>query len=312
MTAETGQRPDVSVVIPVHNGADFVIDACRSALGQVGIRVEVLVVENGSTDDTVARVASLQDKRLRLLRQTEVGVSRARNRGIEEARADWIAFLDADDRWRPEKLRRQLERAGPADLLFCDCVLVEGRGERAETFLDLNPPPADDAALLPALLERPNFIPLSSTVVRRSAVQSVGGFRQDRAHSEDWDLWVRMALAGCAWSCLREPLVEYTVNPQGASRDNRSIFAGEAQTLTDAMPDLERLGLAAVARRRIRSAELQSVVYGRRAEAPVRERVRDLALLLRNGPSRRAILAQVAYTVAPGPVLRRRRADSET
>jgi cellulose synthase/poly-beta-1,6-N-acetylglucosamine synthase-like glycosyltransferase len=309
VTAGTSARPDVSVVIPVRNGADYVMDACLSALGQVGVGVEVLVVENGSTDDTVARVASLRDDRLRLFRQAQAGVSVARNRGIEEARADWVAFLDADDRWRPEKLRRQLDAAGSADLLFCDCVLVAGDRARESTFLDVNPPPAADAPLLPELLERPNFIPLSSVVVRRSALQSVGGFRPRRSHSEDWDLWVRLALAGCTWSCLAEPLVEYTVNPQGASRDNRSIFAGEVQTLTDAMPDLQRRGLAEAARRRIRAAELLSVVYGRQAGSPLRERVRDLAVLVRSGPSWRAVLAQLAYTVAPGPVLRRRRAE---
>lgn len=291
--------PDVSVVIPVRNGGAFVAEACRSALAQADVDVEVIVVENGSTDDTVERVRAIADPRLRLLHQETAGVSRARNLGVDQASAPWVAFLDADDRWEPEKLRRQLGAAGDAQLVFSDAAVVR-EGERVgPPFHQVNPPPAPTADLLSELLARPNFIPLSSVVVLRSNLTAVGGFRSDLSHSEDWDLWVRLALAGCTAVRVADTLVTYRVNPQGASRDVRAIYRGEVESLRALRPDLEGRGAGPAARRRIRTAERLAVVYGREPEAPLADRLKDLTSLLRGGPSWRSWLAQVAYTVAP-------------
>ena len=298
-------RPRVSVVVPVRNGADFVVDAVASALGQEAVDVEVVVVENGSTDDTATRVASIGDPRVRLLRQEPAGVSRARNLGIRESRGDWVAFLDADDLWRTDKLTRQLAAAGGASLVFTDARLIQDDGTVSATFFGFNPPPPAREAMLPELLARPNFIPLSSVMVRKVAVSGASGFREDLTHSEDWDLWVRLALASIPWTYLAEPLVTYRVHGLGASRDHRAIYRGEVASLLPLLPELERLGLGPAAHRRLHRAEHLSIVYGRRSDAPPRERLRDLATLIRNRPSWRASLAQVAYTAAPGFVVRR-------
>jgi glycosyltransferase involved in cell wall biosynthesis len=310
MTEDAVPRPEVSVVIPVRDGAGFVIDACRSALTQRGVDVEVLVVENGSTDDTVEQVRSVTDSRLRLLHQDPPGVSRARNLGVSQASAEWIAFLDADDRWSPDKLRRQLDAAAGAgaDLVFSDAAVVRddvdvGVGAKL-SFHQVNPPPPSAATLLPELLARPNFIPLSSVLVRRARVTAVGGFRTDLTHSEDWDLWVRLALAGCLAAHVPEQLVTYRVNQLGASRDVRAIFRGEERSLLPLLPALDRHGSGDAARRRIRTARGMSVVYGRRAGAPLPERLRDLANLARTRASWRSQLAQLAYTVAPATARR--------
>jgi glycosyltransferase involved in cell wall biosynthesis len=307
MTEDAVPRPDVSVVIPVRDGAGFVVDACRSALAQRGVDIEVLVVENGSTDDTAERVRSVADARLHLLHQDPPGVSRARNLGVSQASGKWVAFLDADDRWSPDKLRHQLDAAAGtgADLVFSDAAVVRDGAGAGPSFHQVNPPPPPSAPLLPELLARPNFIPLSSVLVRRELVTAAGGFRTDLTHSEDWDLWLRLALAGCSSVHVPEQLVTYRVNQLGASRDVRAIYCGEEQSLLPLLPALERHGSGAAAHRRIRTARQLSVVYGRRPDAPLPERLRDLANLARTRASWRSQLAQLTYTVVPARSLSR-------
>jgi glycosyltransferase involved in cell wall biosynthesis len=303
-------RPEVSVVIPVRDGAGFVVDACRSALSQRGVDVEVLVIENGSTDDTVQLVRSVADSRLRLLHQHPPGVSRARNRGVSHATAAWVAFLDADDRWSPDKLRRQLDAAAGAraDLVFSDAAVVRDGAGDGPSFHQVNPPPAASALLVAELLTRPNFIPLSSVLVRRERVTAVGGFRTDLTHSEDWDLWLRLALADCPSVHVPAELVTYRVSPLGASRDVRAIYRGEEQSLLPLLPALEQRGAGAAAHRRLRTARQLAVVYGRSPGARLPERMRDLADLARARASWRSQLAQLAYTVAPAGARRSRAA----
>jgi len=296
-----GAAPAVSVVIPVRNGGAFVADACRSALDQQDVAVEVVVVENGSTDDTVEQVLALRDDRVRLFRQERPGVSAARNRGIAEASGRWVAFLDADDRWHRDKLRRQLTLAAGTDaaLVFSDCLVVSAGTVYRQSLHQVNPPPDDGAVLLRSLVERPNFIPLSTVVVDRLLVSGIGGFRADLDHSEDWELWLRLALEGAAWACVRAPLVDYTVNPAGASRDNRAIFTGELLALAGLRARLVAAGLGPECARRMRRSRGLAVVYGRRSDAPLGERLRDLRTLVRSPPSWRSVLGQLAYTVAP-------------
>src|SRR5690242_17155890 len=98
----------VSAIIPAHNCERFLADAIDSALGQTYAEVECVVVDDGSTDGT-ADVASAYGNRVRLIRQEQRGVSAARNRGAAEAKGNLLAFLDADDRWLPERVERQLQ-----------------------------------------------------------------------------------------------------------------------------------------------------------------------------------------------------------
>src|SRR6266508_5738391 len=103
---------DVTVVIPTHDRCALLALTLRSVLWQRDVELEVVVVDDGSSDDTAAMVAGLGDARVRLVRHpTALGVSAARNRGIAEARGAWVAFLDDDDLWAPDKLARQLQAA---------------------------------------------------------------------------------------------------------------------------------------------------------------------------------------------------------
>jgi glycosyltransferase involved in cell wall biosynthesis len=109
----------VSVVIPCYNGAKFIRETLDSVLAQTAPAAEVIVVDDGSTDESAALAASV-DPAVRVIRQANAGESRARNVGIEAATGEWVALLDADDAWLPRKLERQLEAcAGQADVVCC-------------------------------------------------------------------------------------------------------------------------------------------------------------------------------------------------
>ena len=125
MTTSPAERadcgPSISVVIPCHNAAAFLRATIASILGQTEPVLEVIVVDDGSTDDS-ARIAELFGPPVRVVRQPNQGESAARNRGIEAAAGDWVAFLDADDLWLPTKIELQSEaiRSAPADVV---CVI---------------------------------------------------------------------------------------------------------------------------------------------------------------------------------------------
>jgi glycosyltransferase involved in cell wall biosynthesis len=132
----------VSVIIPTHNFADFIEDAVASALNQDVVGLEVIVVDDGSTDDTPDRLARISDPRLRSIRLAHGGVGVARNRGLSLARGRYFAFLDADDRWRPGKLARQialLESEPDVGFVFTNFVRFDDRGFHPETQFDLVP-----------------------------------------------------------------------------------------------------------------------------------------------------------------------------
>ncbi len=203
--------PDVSVVIPTRDRWRFLRAALRSALAQRGVSVEILVVDDGSRDETPVRLAEFDDARVRTFRnEMSRGVSAARNLGLRRARAPWVAFLDDDDLWAPQKLERQLEaaRAAGAGFAYCGAVFVDEALGIVDTFR----PPAP-GELLRSLLPG-NSIPAgaSNVIARAGLVRRLGGFDEGLVQVEDWDLWIRLAevAPAAAWD---EPLVAYRIHP---------------------------------------------------------------------------------------------------
>jgi glycosyltransferase involved in cell wall biosynthesis len=192
--------PEVTVVIPTRNRAAFLPAALSAAFLQEDVELEVVVFDDASTDQTPFVLAAVSDPRLRVIRSSERrGVARARNVGIMHARGKWIAFLDDDDVWSPRKLRTQLDEATAqqADFVYGAAVLVDERGTITRAF---PAPPPDDLAL--RLLER-CVIPAGSSnvAVKAELVRRLRGFDDALSHLDDWDLWVRLALAGRAAAC---------------------------------------------------------------------------------------------------------------
>jgi glycosyltransferase involved in cell wall biosynthesis len=201
--------PTVSVVIATYNYGRFLAGAVDSVLGQTRPALEVLVIDDGSTDDTASVMRRYQSELcVRYQRGANRGPAAARNTGIRLARGDLVAFLDADDQWLPAKLERQVplfEAAPAVGVVYARRRLVNEAGQPlAYTQPDLH----RGHVLEPLFLN--NFLCLSSAVVRRNALERSGLFdeRIKLASSEDYDLWLRLA-RDVRFDYVDEPLVLY-------------------------------------------------------------------------------------------------------
>ena len=187
--------PLISVVVPFFDNASYVGEAVESALAQTYPRVEMVLVDDGSTDGGWEAVQAFSD-RATLIRQENLGAGPARNAGIAAARGELVAFLDADDLWEPAKLERQAALLGDDPAL--DVVMTMVR-----EFLSPELDPAT-APLAPAPDPRPGAIP-SAMLMRRTAVDRVGPFNDSRSgHWADW--WTRFADAGLQSATIDEVL----------------------------------------------------------------------------------------------------------
>ena len=188
----------VSIVIPTYNRASQVVEAVRSALAQTWTDCEVIVIDDGSTDST-GRDLSAFEGRIRYIRTENGGVSAARNRGIREATGDWIAFLDSDDTWNPDKLRLQMECVGRTAAKVCFCISQDDSGTIIDDLRKMDPGieshterfyPSDDCRLFK--WSRHPF--LQSMLVERSLLMRMGGFDQTLRVAEDTKLIYRLIL----------------------------------------------------------------------------------------------------------------------
>lgn len=219
------QQPCVSVIIPTYNRAELVARAIRSVLAQTFTDYELLVIDDGSTDETAAVVAGFGDRRVRYLRQPRNrGVSEARNRGLREARGEFIAFLDSDDGWEPAKLAQQIAlfRASPSDvgLIYTGAQILTSTGFREER-------PRHRGAILNQLLQRNVIVGGSvNSVIRRSAMTAAGFFDPDLPAMEDYDYWLRVARFYKV-DFVDELLVRYydTDHGERRSRDRKTDMA---------------------------------------------------------------------------------------
>jgi len=221
-------KPDVAVVIPTRGRSNLLETTLHGALNQTGVDVEVIVVDDGSTDDTAALLANHDDDRLRVLRNdTPEGVSAARNRGISHARSRWIAFLDDDDLWAPDKLAAQLEAVETAGRAWVYAGDVNVDSDLH--VLSGAPPPDPDHVV--SSLDRYNAVPAgaSNVLVSSDQLERVGLFDPQLHRTEDWDLWIRLARKGPpAW--VNRPLVAYHFHGRNADPDTVRIV-GEPRVL---------------------------------------------------------------------------------
>ena len=210
----------VSVVMPAYNVADSIGSALASIAAQTVKPCEVLVVDDGSTDDTIAAVTPMADQmngvRLRLFRQSNQGAGAARNRALAQASGEWIAFLDSDDEWLPTKLERSLDFTLGADLVMTSHNLfgVSPNGEAhvidSQARYLANP---DDP--FRTLFLR-GFISSSTVLVKAEAVRRAGGFDPTLRSAQDYELWLAiLAQAGPRFLTFNDPLLRYTLAEDG-------------------------------------------------------------------------------------------------
>lgn len=194
MEHTNGRKPSVSVIMPAYNAGCFIADAIRSVMAQTFTDWELLVLDDGSSDDTLAIARSLAqtDCRIRVLpNKHNMGVAKTRNRGFDLCRGEYVALLDSDDIWYPQKLEKQLAlmRETGADLCYCAYAIVDAAGKKVRGDY-LVPPTVDLHGLL-----RQNVIGCS-TVMLSAAVKERYRFETDFYH-EDYVLWLRLLQDGC-------------------------------------------------------------------------------------------------------------------
>jgi len=248
--------PEVSVILPTMDRWSLLSRALASVLAQEDADLEVLVIDDGSSDGTPARLAAIGDPRLRVLvQESNQGVSRARNRGIAAARGEWVAFLDDDDFWAPTCLRehlRSITDAG-ADWGYGAAISV-GPGHANRVMM-----PAPPEELEEGLLQLNLVGPPSTGTVRRSLLREVGDFDEHLSVTADWDLWVRLSRRAPAALC-EEPLVAYWDHSDGMHHQSRSQLSDEIDYLgekySDLMPTRERFGVRTAARLAVESDRL--------------------------------------------------------
>ena len=234
------EPPLFSVVIPARNAEQTIAQALDSVLIQTCQQFEIIVVDDGSTDDTVSIATANGADRVRIISQQNQGVSAARNAGIRAARGAYISFLDADDLWLPAYLAKAFEAltADPEPgLVFTDAWVYDepaGRIRRQPMMARRRPTdelPSEPAAFF-SLLLRGNFVFTSATVPRH-VLEQVGGYDEELTRAEDYDLWLRISAAGFSASYLPGPLALYRLHGshRSLSSDRLEMSRGESEVL---------------------------------------------------------------------------------
>ncbi len=218
-------KPKVSSVICVYNGARFLREAIESALNQTYPAVEVVVINDGSTDDSDA-VCRQYAGRLLYRPQPNAGLARARNRGIRESTGEYIALLDQDDAWMPDKIEKQMtlfEHNPDLGLVFADSAQFDAEGRTVITRTEAGK--MRRGHVLPDLYDH-NFVCSLTALCPRHVLDRVGLFWEDLRFSLDWDLWLRIAQVYPV-DFVDEPLAWWRWRPNHAE-DNHEICLLEA------------------------------------------------------------------------------------
>lgn len=271
---ENGQKgaPLVSVIIPSYQRAGLIADALDSVACQTWHPLEIVIIDDGSSDATEAVVTAWASQHpeipLRYRWQENAGGNVARNHGIREAQGTYIAFLDSDDVWHPDKTARQLALLqGDDGIGAVYCGLREVQAETGEVLREpgLALPSGD---VLSRLLVRDETGPTSAWIIRKAHLDQVGGFDPDLAARQDWDLWIRLA-AVTRISAVDAPLLDlrHHGGPRTASDPTRELRAYRAirrknAALLAAQP--LRIRLAARSAFHRRSGRVQLRYMGRR------------------------------------------------
>ena len=220
------RTPAVSIIIPVYNRANTVLESVNSVLRQTWTDFELLIVDDGSTDTTREVVSRINDPRVQLLQTPKnMGPSGARNVGIKAARAPWTAFQDSDDEWLPTKLALQMARLQEPQTnwigAYCGMmILSEPDTADARTTASYLPSPevsVVEGDVLPSIL-RANVISTQLLVARTDILRQAGGFDENLPALVDWDLAIRLAALG-RFAFVDEPLVVQRFSPNSITHD---------------------------------------------------------------------------------------------
>jgi glycosyltransferase involved in cell wall biosynthesis len=207
--------PEVSVVMPVYNGAPFIQRATDSVLRQTFTNFELIIIDDGSTDRTPEILSSCNDNRIKIIRNpTNLGVSAAANAGLRQARSNLVARLDADDEMLPDRLAAQVSvfHSDPIDLCFCRGWKNRGAGIKETHWREL-----EWSMTCWRGLFTQSYGMHSASMINREKILSLGGYDERFIYAEDYELWDRCLEHRMKFKYLPQPLIRYYFHPQNAS-----------------------------------------------------------------------------------------------
>lgn len=209
--------PKVSVIVCAYNMMEYLPETIDSVLQQTYTDFEVIVVDDGSTDNTTQWVQQVTDPRVRLISQSNMGLSEACNTGLENARGEYIAFLDADDLWESTKLAKQvaiLDRCSEVGIVYTWVTYMNEKGESTGRVVKAEA----EGYIWEQLIEVNQIECGSVAMIRRACFEKIGLFDTNlKSYSQDWDLWLRLALH-YQFKVIRESLVYYRQRVGSGSR----------------------------------------------------------------------------------------------
>lgn len=221
-----------SLIIPLYNKEQSIVSTLQTVLEQTFQKFEIVIVNDGSTDHSIEEVKKVIDPRIRLIHQNNAGVSAARNQGIEEAKGEYIAFLDADDKWKPDYLKTQYElilKYPECDVFACNYEFRDTQDKVTPTIIRKLPFKGENGILSNYFeVASCSHPPLwtSAVIVKKSAIQSIGGFPIGIKSGEDLLTWARLA---CRYSIVfyTIPLATFIFDEQHFNEDQRKRMPEE-------------------------------------------------------------------------------------
>ncbi len=212
-----------SIIIPVFNQAHYLVQAIESCYQQTADNIEVLVVNDGSTDNTAQVVAPyLTRPNFKYVEQPNAGLPGARNRGFAESTGEYLCFLDSDDYYHPEKIRKQaelLEEDPELGFVYCDLVSVDDNGQPLLSQWSVRKRDREMSGNIFGSLMLGGYFPPHTVMIRRSVLEKVGPFDPELGGHADYDLWLRVSGAGHRAVYIDEKLAFYRYHSTNMSKD---------------------------------------------------------------------------------------------
>lgn len=220
-----------SVVIPTYNRPELLRNSINSVLSQTYPDFEIIVIDDCSSDNTPGVLKAFRDERLKVIRNSSnKGIAAVRNIGVTSSQGKYIAFLDDDDEWLPDKLEKQVRimEDGPESLgcVYSGCLTM---GLNGSEVVSTSIPRYRNKVLNELLLE--NFITTSTTLLKKSCIEKAGLFDEDIPYGEDYDMWIRIA-GDFEFDFAPEPLTKYRIHPNSITKNYAKVINGTRKILS--------------------------------------------------------------------------------
>lgn len=217
--------PYFSIVIPVYNKENFVVKTIESVFDQTFTDYEIIIINDGSTDQSEAKISAIKDNRIKYYSKKNEGVALARNFGIEKATADYICFLDADDYWYPAflEMMHRFTSELPEQKVFAAAIEIETKNKTIPAYYSITPTSDFEIVNFFNASQKECVLWTSSVCIHKSVFEKVGDFDTKIKHGEDTELWIRIGLQ-FPIVFIRKILTRYVYDDKSISRNSNYYF----------------------------------------------------------------------------------------